>query len=150
MKIRSSDKFHERQDKRVRRTHKKSYIFYQEMMVFVPIAILLKCIPDKSASRRGFNQNFSRKMTKAYQTECAPNLQYFFAVNFYQSKKKFVFVWKVGLEVCLVSHSLPVLWIAHLAVVILLFEDTKSEHACYVVGSGDCGLGLHVVRGECS
>ena len=93
MKIRSSDKFHERQDKRVRRTHfdKKSDIFYQEMMVFVPIAILLKCIPDKSASRRGFNQNFSRKMTKAYQTECAPNLQYFFAVNFYQSKKEICF-----------------------------------------------------------
>lgn len=61
------------------------------MMVFVPIAILLKCIPDKSASRRGFNQNFSRKMTKAYQTECAPNLQYFFAVNFYQSKKEICF-----------------------------------------------------------
>ena len=57
------------------------------MMVFVPIAILLKCIPDKSASRRGFNQNFSRKMTKAYQPECAPNLKYFFAVNFYQTKK---------------------------------------------------------------
>ena len=92
-KIRTSDKFQERQDKRGRRTHfdKKSDIFYQEMMVFVPIAILLKCIPDKSASRRGFNQNFSRKMTKAYQTECAPNLQYFFAVNFYQSKKEICF-----------------------------------------------------------
>ena len=89
-KIRTSDKFQERQDKRGRRTHfdKKSDIFYQEMMVFVPIAILLKCIPDKSASRRGFNQNFSRKMTKAYQPECAPNLKYFFAVNFYQTKKR--------------------------------------------------------------
>ena len=93
MKIRSSDKFHERQDKRVRRTHfdKKSDIFYQEMMVFVPIAILLKCIPDKSASRRGFNQNFSRKMTKAYQTECgAPNLKYFLLLIFIKQKKKFV------------------------------------------------------------
>ena len=37
-KIRTSDKFNERQDKRVRRTHfdKKSDIFYQEMMVFCP------------------------------------------------------------------------------------------------------------------
>ena len=93
-KIRTSDKFNERQDKRVRRTHfdKKSDIFYQEMMVFVPIAILLKCIPDKSASRRGFNQNFSRKMTKAYQPECAPNLSIFLLLIFIKRKKKFVFV----------------------------------------------------------
>ena len=40
--------------------------------------------------------------------------------------------------------------IAHLAAVIVVFEEAKTEHASYVVGSGDCGLGLHVVRGECS
>ena len=62
-KIRTSDKFNERQDKRVRRTHfdKKSNIFYQEMMVFVPIAILLKCIPDKSASREDLTKTFPLK-----------------------------------------------------------------------------------------
>ena len=103
-------------------------------------------------------KTFPEKWQRHIKQSVHPTFSIFLLLIFISRKKEICFcmedIWfyrtKVGLVVCLVSHSLPVLWIAHLAAVIVVFEEAKTEHASYVVGSGDCGLGLHVVRGECS
>ena len=76
-------------------------------------------------------KTFPEKWQRHIKQSVHPTLSIlFFAVNFYQTKKEICFrmevlrhLWfhrtKVGLMLCLVSHSLPDLWIAHL--------DTKHQ-----------------------